>query len=227
MFSSATDPHPRKSDRTRAHLRAVALASFLVRGYDATTMRSIADEAGVSVGNAYHHFATKNDLVQELYLEVQNAHRAAVGPELEDVGDLVDRIAVVYRTGLGVLSPYRPHAPEFVSAALSPKSDMNPLSDRSSAARAVTVALFEEAVAGAKRAALPDDVARALPGALFLGHLLLALFWAYDDSPGQARSSALLDRGLSVLRLALPFARLPLARRLVRELLELIGEAGR
>lgn len=60
--------------------------------------------------------------------------------------------------------------------------------------------------------------------ALVLGHLLLALFWVYDTSPGQRRTRRLLDRGLGLLRTTLPLTRMPLARRPVRELLDLVAE---
>lgn len=216
-----------KSDRTRARLREIALKSFRDRGYDATTMRLIAQEAGVSVGNAYYHFATKNDLVQELYLDVQRGHREAAAPRLADADDLVDRIAIVYRTGLDQLTAYHGRAAEFLSAAVSPRSEINPLAEASREARAITEGLFAEAVQGARSGAVPTELARSLPTALFLGHLLLALFWVYDRSEGQERTRRLLDRGLALLRTTLPLARLPLVRGVVRDLLELIAEAGR
>ncbi len=216
-----------KSDRTRARLRDIALASFRERGYDATTMRLIAQEAGVSVGNAYYHFATKNDLVQELYVDVQRSHRAAAEPELGGLTELVDRVGVVYRTGLDQLTPYHPHAAEFLSAAMSPRSEINPLADASSAARDITEGLFADAVREARSARVPDEMAASLPTVLFLGYLLLALFWVYDRSEGQERTRRLLDRGLRLLRTMLPLARLPIVRGVVREMLELIAEAGR
>lgn len=223
MFSSATVDAVTKSDRTRARLRKIALQSFRERGYDATTVRQIAAEADVSVGVVNYHFASKNRLVQELYVEVQDGHRAAAIPALEGIDDLVDRLSVVYRTGLDELTPYHPHAGEFVAAAMSPKSDVNPLSADSTPARDITEALFARAVSGAKHG-LPADIADRLPPALFLGHLLLALYWAYDTSPEQQRTRRLLDRGLALLRLALPLVRLPLVRRPLRELLDLVGE---
>lgn len=223
MFSSATPDAGTKSERTRAHLREIALRSFRERGYDATTIRQIAAEAEVSVGVTHYHFASKSQLVQELYLDVQERHRAAALPLLDGVDDLVDRLAVVYRTGLDELAPYHAHAGEFVAAAMSPKSDINPLSTDSTPARDITESLFAHAVAGAKHA-LPADMADRLPAALFLGHLLLALYWAYDTSPGQQRTRRLLDGGLRLLGLALPLTRLPLMRRPLRELLDLIGE---
>lgn len=219
MFSSEGS----KSDRTRLALRTIALRSFREHGYDATTIRRIAEEAGVSVGTTHYHFASKNALVQELYLDVQERHRAAALPQLAESTDLIERLRIVYSTGLDELTPYHDHAGEFVSAALSPKSDINPLSPDSALSRDMAEALFVEAVSGA-RTALPDDITRGLPAALFLGHLLLSLYWVYDRSDGQQKTRTLLDRGLRLLSLVLPVVRLPLVRRPVAEMLDLIGD---
>lgn len=215
-----------KSARTRARLRDLALASFRDRGYDATTIRLIAQEAGVSVGTTNYHFTSKADLVQELYLDVQERHRDAAAPLLRDETDLIERLRIVYTTGLDQLEPYHAHAAEFVSAALAPRSGINPLAAESSRARDITETLFTEAVSGS-RSALPDAVSSELPRALFLGHLLLALFWVYDDSSGRERTRRLLERGLTLLKLTLPLARLPLVRRPLAELLSVIGEIRR
>lgn len=223
MFSSQERGAPTKSERTRAMLRDLALRSFRERGYDATTIRLIAGEAGVSVGTTNYHFASKADLVQELYLDVQEKHRDAALPRLSATTDLVERLRVVYTTGLDELTPYHDHAAEFVSAAFAPRSGINPLSAESTPARDITEGLFAEAVEGA-RTPLPDGIAAQLPAALFLSHLLLALYWVYDDSPEQARTRRLLDRGLALLKLALPLARLPLLRKPLAELLALVGE---
>ena len=65
------------SDDTKALVRSTALRLFRERGYAATTMRAIAQEAGVATGNAYYHFASKDHLVQELYLDVTREQAAA------------------------------------------------------------------------------------------------------------------------------------------------------
>lgn len=223
MFSSDVSSPTTKSERTRALLRDIALRSFRERGYDATTVRQIAQQAGVSVGTTNYHFASKNQLVHELYLDVQVRHRDAALPALDATDDLIERIRAVYATGLDQLTPYHAHAGEFMSAALSPRSDLNPLSPASAPSRDIAQALFTRAVADARHG-LPGDIAAALPGALFVGHLLLALYWVYDESPDQAKTRRLLDRGLGLLRVALPLVRLPLVRRPIAELLELIGE---
>lgn len=46
----------------RARIMAAAIEQFAANGYDGTTMKSIAEEAGVSVGLIQHHFDTKAGL---------------------------------------------------------------------------------------------------------------------------------------------------------------------
>ncbi len=212
-----------KRERTRALIRGVALRSFRERGYDATTIRRIAEEAGVSVGTTNYHFATKNHLVQELYLDVQESHADAAIPQLEGVRELTERLAIVYRTGLEQLEPYHPHAPEFLAAAVSPRSPINPLSEESAPALAVIRGLFERAVDDAK-SPLSDEFKTGLPQVLVLSHLLLALLWVYDSSPGRERTHRILDRALNLLRMTLPLTRIPVVRAPLRELLALAGE---
>lgn len=223
MFSDLIETMPR-GDRTRARIREAALRSFRQRGFDATTIRLIAEEAGVSVGTTNYHFASKNQLVQELYLDVQTAHRAAAAPLLADEPDLIARLEIVYRAGLDQLTPYHPHAAEFLSAAVSPRSPINPLSEDSAESLAIVESLFADAVRGATRSTVPAEFRDSLPAALTLAHLLLALFWVYDTSPGQARTNKLVTRGLKLLRVALPLARVPVLRAPLRELVTLIAE---
>jgi AcrR family transcriptional regulator len=60
-----------KSERSRRQVLDAALRLFSHQGYRATTVREIADAAGVSTGNLYHHFPDKeaifNTLLDELW----------------------------------------------------------------------------------------------------------------------------------------------------------------
>jgi len=218
------EPRETKGDRTRLRIRTAALRSFRENGYDATTIRRIADELGMSVGATNYHFPSKNHLIQELYLDVQQAHRAAAMPLLAEETRLIDRLRIVYSTGLDELEPYHSHAGEFLSAAVSPRSPINPLSTESAEALAIVQDLFTEAVDGATGARIPDDVRVLLPRALVLAHLLLALFWVYDTSAGRRRTRALLEGGLKLLGTGLPLVRLPLLRGMVRDMLSLVSD---
>ena len=214
-----------KSAQTRELIRGVALRSFREQGFDATTMRSIATEAGVSLGNAYYYFPTKTHLVQELYLEVQHAHRAAAEPLLARTDDLAGRLGVVLRAGLEQLAPFHGYAAGFLTAMVAPDSPLNPMSPESEPAREITVGLFRDAVDGAKQG-LPAEFATRLPKALWLAYLLLCLFWSYDRSPEQRTTGRLVDQGLKLFKAALPLLRVPGVRAPLRTLLDLVGGIG-
>src|SRR5690348_10648309 len=124
-----------KSEQTRQLVADVALKMFREIGFEKTTMRAIAQEAGVSVGNAYYYFASKDELVQELYIQVQDEHAMAASKALENVQDLAGRLKTVLHTGIDVMTPYHQFGSDFISTAIRPTSPVNPFGDASTAAR--------------------------------------------------------------------------------------------
>jgi AcrR family transcriptional regulator len=58
-----------KSERSRRAVLDSALHLFSHQGFRGTTMREIADRAGVSTGNVYHHFPDKDAVFLELVQE--------------------------------------------------------------------------------------------------------------------------------------------------------------
>ncbi len=54
------------SNETRENLLKLAARNFGVHGYSATTMRHIAEQAGIEAASIYHHFASKEELVEEV-----------------------------------------------------------------------------------------------------------------------------------------------------------------
>jgi len=55
-----------KSERSRAQILDAALKLFSHRGYGATSVRDIAEAAGLSKGNVYHHFPDKETIFRAL-----------------------------------------------------------------------------------------------------------------------------------------------------------------
>jgi AcrR family transcriptional regulator len=51
-----------KSAETRIHIMDAAYQLFIEHGYSATSLRDIGQQAGVTVGAIYNHFATKEDI---------------------------------------------------------------------------------------------------------------------------------------------------------------------
>lgn len=55
-----------RSERSRAQILDTALKLFAHRGYGATSVRDIAEAAGLSKGNVYHHFPDKETIFRAL-----------------------------------------------------------------------------------------------------------------------------------------------------------------
>ncbi|SDI38419.1 TetR/AcrR family transcriptional regulator [Nonomuraea jiangxiensis] len=51
---------------TRARIQEIALRLFTEQGYEATSLREIAEELGVTKAALYYHFKTKDDIVTSL-----------------------------------------------------------------------------------------------------------------------------------------------------------------
>ena len=59
-------PQGERSERSRARILEAALRLLSHQGYRGTSMREIADAAGVSTGNVYHQFPDKETIFNEL-----------------------------------------------------------------------------------------------------------------------------------------------------------------
>ena len=53
----------RTGAQTKAEAQRVALALFSAQGYEATSMRQIADELGINKASLYYHFTSKEEIV--------------------------------------------------------------------------------------------------------------------------------------------------------------------
>lgn len=62
-----TESRPAQAGNTRRdELLALAATMFAERGLRATTVRDIADSAGILSGSLYHHFSSKEEMVDEV-----------------------------------------------------------------------------------------------------------------------------------------------------------------
>ncbi|GAB3712421.1 TetR/AcrR family transcriptional regulator [Mariniluteicoccus flavus] len=210
-----------KAERTRELLVDTALRLLRDEGYEATTMRRVATEAGVSTGNAYYYFAGKDALVQELFDRVQADHRAIALPRLVDGDPVGENLRRVLHAGLDVMAPYHALGATMIATALRPASDISPFSAASSPARAQAVALMAEAV-GTSRGVPRGALADRLPTLLLLAYLGVTLHWVHDATDGQRRTRDLVDGLAPLLGRALNLARLPIARGVSADVVALV-----
>ncbi|MBO0334062.1 TetR/AcrR family transcriptional regulator [Sneathiella sp. CAU 1612] len=81
-----------RSDNRRQELMAAAAHLFNQRGYDATSMRDIAREAGMLAGSMYYHFSSKDDLIVATYEEGKRLISTAVVEAIDGVDDPWERL---------------------------------------------------------------------------------------------------------------------------------------
>jgi AcrR family transcriptional regulator len=62
------EPKANKGQQTREQLIEVAFAQFSKNGFHGTSMRKIAEEAGLALGGIYNHFASKDDVFKAVIL---------------------------------------------------------------------------------------------------------------------------------------------------------------
>src|ERR1044071_8448261 len=111
--------------QTRQLILDTALRLFRERGYAETTMRAIAREAGVSVGNAYYYFDSKEHLIQGFYESLVAAHLELARPALAGERELAVRLRIAARTYMELVTPYHAFASGFFQNAADPTSPLS------------------------------------------------------------------------------------------------------
>jgi AcrR family transcriptional regulator len=210
MFTENVKPRKRgrpagitaQGEAARRRLFEVAVGLIRDRGYEATTLRDVADRAGVSVGLLYKYFPNKRAIVLRVYdeLSAEYALRAADMPS----GKWRDRFIWALQTSLDSIGPHRTTLTALIPVMLS-GTDEGVFGPGTAFSRIRVQTVFQDAVTGATdapAAALGEPLGRLL----YLVHLGVLLWWLLDKSPQQRATKAL----VSLLRQVLPSAALTL-----------------
>ena len=224
MSENKQEPVKRsKGEQTRAVILETALELFRERGYEETTMRAIAERAGVALGNAYYYFRSKEHLIQAFY---SHTHEERLAPSLELLDsepDLKKRLLGVMRIMVETIEPYHRFAGVLFRTAADPESPLNPFSEESEPTRRESIALFAQVVEGSN-ARVHKDLKEELPYLLWLYHMGVTLFWIHDSSAGRDRTYKLIDRTVDLLVKLIGLASNPLMRPVRRAALRLVAD---
>ena len=211
----------RKGEETRAQILETALELFRERGYEETTMRAIAESAGVSVGNAYYYFKSKEHLIQAFYARTHEEHLAASREVLDRERGLRERFLGVMRAKLDTIAPYHQFSGVLFKTAADPASPLNPFSAESLPVRQQSTELFAAVITGGDTR-LPAELVATLPNLLWVYHMGIVLYWIHDDSPGCAKSYRLMERSVRLILRLISLFQFPLLRPFLKELLALV-----
>ncbi|HEY6595791.1 MAG TPA: TetR family transcriptional regulator [Asanoa sp.] len=219
--SAAAEPATARGEQTRQLILDTAMRLFRERGYAQTTMRAIATEAGVAVGNAYYYFASKEHLIQEFYSGSQAEHRNRSAQVLRRENDFAARLRGVLHAGIDVNAPYHSFAATFFKTAAEPTSPLSPFSAESSPAREASIALFREVLEGST-AKVDPELRRDLPELLWLAYMGVILYWVHDRSHDQTKTRTLVDGAVPLIDRLVGLSRLRVVRPVTREVIALI-----
>ena len=212
-----------KGDQTKALILETALEIFRERGYEETTMRAIAEKAGLSLGNAYYYFHSKEYLIQAFYQRLHDEHLAAAIPALEKKDTLKARLLTVMRLRIDLMKPYHQFAGVLFKTAAHPESPLNPFSDESDPVRQQSMELFAKVIEGTK-VRIPKDLKAELPYLLWVYQMGIVLFWIHDPSPSHRRTYRLIDHTVDLLDNLIHLASNPFMRPLRKQALRLVEE---
>jgi AcrR family transcriptional regulator len=213
-----------KARRTRERILGAALGLFVDKGYEATTMRDVALEAGASLGLAYRYFASKEEFALALYMRLAEESEAWARDGLAG-GTMAERFEAVMLAKLDQVSSHRGPLAALLSRALDPNSRLSALGEGTAAVREKMGSIFLEVVRGASDAPGEKQV-RELGNALYALHLAILLYWFHDKTPDARATRELIGSARDALRYLRPALRLPPMSRVLSGLAGALGDVG-
>ena len=209
-----------KSEETRARILDAAMDLFRRQGFEETTMREIAAEAGVATGAAYYYFESKDAIVLAFYDQAQKEMEPRLEQALASTTDLKQRIRGLLEVKFRYFEPNR-RLLGTLAAHVDPEHPLSPFSAQSREIRERDMQFFERALEGSRLRAVAD-LQPYLPRLLWMYQMGLILFWIYDRSPAQKRTRALLEKSLGLVVRLMKIAVFPLLRPVRRMVIELV-----
>lgn len=213
-----------KARRTRERILGAALRLFAEKGYEATTMRDVAREAGASLGLAYRYFASKEEFALALYMGLAEGSEEWARDGLVG-GTVAERFETVMVAKLDQVSPHRGPLAALLSRALDPDSSISALGEGTAAVREKMGGVFLEVVRGASDAP-GEKQARELGNVLYALHLAILLYWFHDRTQDVRATRELVGSARDALRYLRPALRLPPMSRVLSNLAVALGNVG-
>ncbi len=219
-----------KSVRTRQKILDAALLLFVEKGYEKSTMRQIAMQADMAPGSIYHHFPTKEHIVQTFYYSIHEEHAEACGSLLRWETRLENRLREVVRKKIELAEPFKKVSSVLFRVASDPNNPLSPFNAQSSPTREKSLALFRELVSGSS-AKLPADVDILLAEYLWLYQMGIILYWIHDTSENSQKTFRLIDRTVKLIQTLVELSSLPLIapfrKKFTKLMLEFLPDWGK
>jgi len=208
-----------KAQKTREIILEAALRLFKAKGYGRTTMRDIAKQAEVSVGNAYYYFQSKEEMILEVFVRSQRDAEIRNRQTCDQTRSFKARFLDLQFHRLDLLSGHRELFVVLTQAGIHPDHPLSPFSAEMAALRNDATALIGEAVEGSDLK-VTSTLRPYLPRLLWLFNLAVILFWSLDGSREQKNTRRLVELSLNLMVPLFGLTLLPLAGMFNRMVIE-------
>jgi AcrR family transcriptional regulator len=205
----------------KQRLYEIAVKRMARHGYELTTLRDVAKDAGVSVGLLYRYFPSKRAVILALYDELSAEYVAATAAMR--AGKWRDRGLFALTSSLEVLAPHRATLRGLIPGLVG-DPDEGLFGAHAAFSRVRVLGVFERAIVEASDAP-PRPLADAIARLLYLLHLAVLLWWLFDKTVKQRATTALVQLFEGILPPASMTLRLPFVRRFVLAVDALVREA--
>jgi AcrR family transcriptional regulator len=180
----------------RAELLTIAATLFAEKGFRNTTVRDIADAAGILSGSLYHHFDSKESMVDEILRTFQDALFASYDEVLASDRDARAKLEEVVRLSFQAINDHPHEVAIFQNEAgyLGAFDRFGYLAERNQQSRDLWVGLLQD---GVKSKALRKDLDIELVYRFIRDTVWVAVRWYRPG--GQLSHEAVADQYLSIL----------------------------
>ena len=180
----------------RTELLAIAAQLFADKGFKNTTVRDIAEAAGILSGSLYHHFDSKESMVDEILSTFQESLFAAYDAVLASDVDARTKIERAVRLSFEAIDQHRYEVAIFQNEAdyLGSFERFGYLAERNAQSREVWMRLLTE---GVRTGVLRDDLDVTLTYRFIRDTVWVAVKW-YRPGGGHSHE-AIADQYLTIL----------------------------
>jgi len=210
-----------KAEETGRKILDAALALFREVGFDAATMRDIAEKAHVATGAAYYYYPSKEAIVLDFYRRSCEEMQPRIEAALKPAAGLDQRLRELIQVKLVHFAPNRGVLRALLRNGADPAHPLSPFSAETKELRDIDLTWFRRILVDCG-IRIPRDLEPHLPGVLWFFQMGVIFFWVIDESPRQARTATLLELATRSVATLIRLSALPFMRPVRKSALQLI-----
>lgn len=209
-----------KSIQTRKKIYESAIKLFQKKGFEETTLRTIAMETKVSLGLTYYHFKSKEEIVMEFYKNTLADSEIECEEFFKIEKRILPRMQFVLKQKLEQFHPYKNFLHILAKSAGDPNHPLSPFSFQTKEIRESAIQIIAKAINHSDEK-IPEDIEKVLPEILWFYQMGIVYFWLSDNSNEKVNSFNLIDSSLEIVFQMLKISKLPFMKPIRKKILEL------